>query len=242
MKRRVIPLLMLLTLLPFLSLVAVVPAQASYTQNEGIHGYVYECGQPKAGLTVTVTRLTGPGAPVVEGTPNPTTTDSNGYFQILAVYGHGETYQVDVETPWGSTLTKTVTVDCGQIVCVNFNYCCEFEGFTPGFWKNIRKHGDEWTGYAPGDSLQAVFGANAPDVSLLEGLSLPGGDGVEGAKGILSRAAVAALLNAAHPGINYPLTEAEVIAQVTAAFDSLDRPTMLTLADTLDVWNNLSES
>jgi hypothetical protein len=49
---------------------------------------------------------------------------------------------------------------------------------------------------------------------------------------------VAALLNAAHPDIDYPLTTAQVIADVNAALASGNRKTMLTLAKSLDALNN----
>ena len=65
-----------------------------------------------------------------------------------------------------------------------------------------------------------------------------GGKSEVGGARILLRAAVAALLNAAHPGIAYPLTPAEVISDVNTALASNDRATMLTLATTLDAANN----
>jgi hypothetical protein len=51
-------------------------------------------------------------------------------------------------------------------------------------------------------------------------------------------AAVAALLNSAHPGVDYALTTAEVIAAVNAALASCDRGTMIDLAEELDAANN----
>ena len=88
-------------------------------------------------------------------------------------------------------------------------------GCTPGFWKNNE---DPWgpTGYSPSDSFEAVFGT-APDPfsgspSLLDVLNL-GGGGVNA----LSRHAVAALLNASHPAIGYPLTPSVVIAKYQEA-------------------------
>lgn len=114
-----------------------------------------------------------------------------------------------------------------------------FEGCTPGFWKN---HTSAWVGYTPGQTLESVF--DLPDSlgldnkTLLEALNFGGGSGVKGAAQNLLRAAVAALLNAAHPDINYPMTAAEVIAQVNAALASNNRATMLGLATTLDTQNN----
>ncbi len=117
------------------------------------------------------------------------------------------------------------------------------EGCTPGYWKN---HEDSWaaTGYAPGDLVGGTFtGAGAfPDLAddtLMEALNYPGGKGLEGGARILLRAAVAALLNASSPDVDYPLTAGEVIADVNAALASSDRETMLTLAESLDSDNNL---
>jgi hypothetical protein len=75
--------------------------------------------------------------------------------------------------------------------------------------------------------------------TLLAALDLPGGSGLKGAEGILLRSAVAALLNAAHPDINYPLTTPEVINQVNAALATDNRGATLALATTLDGYNNL---
>ena len=129
----------------------------------------------------------------------------------------------------GETKTCTVTNDD---VPTN-------EGCTPGFWKN---HTDLWVTYSPGQTVESVF--NVPDQfgldndTLLTALDYPGGNGPSGAAQILLRAAVAALLNAASPDVDYPLTEAEIIDQVNAALAG-NRPTMLALAIQLDGFNNL---
>jgi hypothetical protein len=54
----------------------------------------------------------------------------------------------------------------------------------------------------------------------------------------LLRAAVAALLNSAHPDVDYPLTTAQVITVVNAALASNSRVVMLNLANRLDADNN----
>lgn len=77
------------------------------------------------------------------------------------------------------------------------------------------------------------------NATLLQALAFEGGNGVMGAKLILMRAAVAALLNGAHPGVAYPLDDATVISQVQTAFASNDRDTLLALAITMDINNNL---
>lgn len=118
----------------------------------------------------------------------------------------------------------------------------EDTGCTPGYWKN---HTESWagTGYMPSQSTGSVFsGASAfPSLasqSLLQSLQGGGGSGTIGAARILLRAAVAALLNAAHPDMNYPRTTAEILADVNAALRSNNRSTMLALATALDNDNN----
>lgn len=112
-----------------------------------------------------------------------------------------------------------------------------------GYWKN---HLEAWagTGYSPNQTVGSVFsGANMfPSLAsqtLLEALKNGGGSGTLGAAKILLRSAVAALLNSAKPGLNYPRTTAMVISDVNAALTSNNRTTMLNLADELDADNNL---
>jgi hypothetical protein len=115
------------------------------------------------------------------------------------------------------------------------------EGCTPGYWKN---HTDSWSGYTPGQTVGSVFnGASAfPSLAsqtLLQALQGGGGPGTLGAAKILLRAATAALLNAAHSGVDYTRTTSEILADVNSALTSNSRDTMLTLASELDGDNNL---
>jgi hypothetical protein len=117
------------------------------------------------------------------------------------------------------------------------------QGCTPGYWKN---HTDSWpiTGYSPAQSVESVFSAAAAypaygSASLLQALSFQGGSTLEGAVGNLLRAAVAGLLDSAHPDVNYPRNTAALIADVDAALASGDRDTMLSLASQIDQDNNL---
>jgi hypothetical protein len=118
----------------------------------------------------------------------------------------------------------------------------EEEGCTPGYWKN---HTDSWagTGFSPGQSAGSVFNLGGfPSLAsqtLLQTLQGGGGPGTLGAARILLRAAVAALLNAAHPDVDSPLGTFEIIADVNAALASSNRNTMLALASELDEANNL---
>ncbi|MFB3787144.1 MAG: DUF4114 domain-containing protein [bacterium] len=123
--------------------------------------------------------------------------------------------------------------------------CCDYEGCTPGYWKN---HLDSWvaTGYSPTEYVSDVFGDDLPSIlddlmgkTLLQALSFGGGSGVTGGAKILLRAAVAALLNASHPDVDYPYAPQEIIDDVKDALASNNRTTMLTLAAELDSANNL---
>jgi len=117
------------------------------------------------------------------------------------------------------------------------------EGCTPGYWKN---HADSWpaTGYSTGQAVTSVFAQAAAypaegSATLIQALNFGGGPGVEGGVRNLLRAAVAGLLDAAHPGVDYPNTPSEVISAVDAALASGDRDTMLALASAIDANNNL---
>lgn len=116
------------------------------------------------------------------------------------------------------------------------------EGCTPGFWKNRGLSIGEWAlaGYDPAANVTTVFSNVRPaqaGATLHQALSFPGGTGLDGGQRILLRAAVAALLNAAHSDVDYPLTAAQVISQTSTALGGT-RNAMLALATTLDGHNN----
>jgi len=80
------------------------------------------------------------------------------------------------------------------------------EGCTPGYWKN---HVEDWpAAYAPTDIFSDIFGGSY-DVDLLTALKA-GGGGIKRA----GRHGTAALLSAAHAGVDYAYSIAEVIALV----------------------------
>ena len=89
------------------------------------------------------------------------------------------------------------------------------DGCTPGFWQAV-PHFDSWVNYDPNDLFSDVFGVGAArtliDV-LHRGMARPPAFG---------KHAVAALLNAASPDVDYFYSEAEVIALVQDAFASGD--------------------
>jgi hypothetical protein len=107
------------------------------------------------------------------------------------------------------------------------------QGCTPGYWRQDQ-HLDSWvpTGYAPGDDFNFVFGVSASfdPHTLLDAVWL-GGGGEEA----LARHAVAALLNAAHPDVNYSYSVADVISMVQNAYVTGD---FETIKDLFDAANN----
>jgi hypothetical protein len=118
-------------------------------------------------------------------------------------------------------------------------------GCTPGFWKN---HAADWgpTGYSPNQTVGSVFTGASPYAgsTLMQALRFLGGRGVDGAKQILLRAAVAALLNASHPNVGYGCLGNDpnaVIAFVNTALATGNRTAILTAATFLDNCNNAQD-
>jgi len=125
----------------------------------------------------------------------------------------------------------------------------EYEGLTPGFWKNCKL---VWVGYSRdgsffntefGTSITINLGKHDPNGDPTFDKALRARNGINEEEGIydaLVRHAVAALLNAAHPDVNYPMTEAEIIAAVAEAISNGD--TVLDaepLKDMLESYNEL---
>jgi hypothetical protein len=111
------------------------------------------------------------------------------------------------------------------------------QGCTPGYWKQPH-HIESWpSAYAPGNSYNGVFGVSSsfgPTFTLLEALELGGGG-----ENALARHAVAALLNAAHPNVNYIYsTESQVISMVQQAY--APPPNYEPTKDLFDAANNTS--
>lgn len=108
------------------------------------------------------------------------------------------------------------------------------EGCTPGFWKNLDKHLDEWTGLTPGQSVESVF--DVPDSlgidskTLIQVLGPPAsgainGSGPNGSYQLL-RHAIAALLNANSPDVDYPFDPDSIVADTNAALATQDADTI----------------
>lgn len=117
------------------------------------------------------------------------------------------------------------------------------QGCTPGYWRQ-EHHFDSWVDYAPADLFSDAF-ARVIEISaggrstinnptLLEAVWASGG-GVNA----LARHAVAALLNASTPDVDYPYSVDDVIDMVQAAIDSGDKDQIEDTKDLLDIANNL---
>jgi hypothetical protein len=152
----------------------------------------------------------------------------------LYATGHGT-------DPLGTDITFAYDADERDSASVDV---VRFEGLTPGYWKN---HLDDWppTGYSPEQKVKTVFDravgpyARLGNAELIEALEWPAGNEVDEKAQVLLHHATAAVLNAAHPNISYPMLVGDIVAAVNAALDLGDPQVMLDLKDMLDAWNNL---
>ena len=109
-------------------------------------------------------------------------------------------------------------------------------GCTPGYWKN---HTDMWGAYSQSMTLaQAGFVfAGADGITMLEALQGGGGPGLDGARSILLRAAVAALLNSNFPD-GHAMIPSTVLRITNDAIRTGSRSWMLMKAELFDGYNN----
>ena len=120
------------------------------------------------------------------------------------------------------------------------------EGCTPGYWKNHdgSKKTNAWaaTPYTTGQLLSTVFSptglGSLGSYTLRQALDFKGGSTLLEKKQLLLHHAVAALLNAAHSGVAYPMTVAQITSAVNAALESNDEASIVALKDQLDRQNN----
>ncbi|HLF05297.1 MAG TPA: hypothetical protein VI855_08785 [Dehalococcoidia bacterium] len=86
-----------------------------------------------------------------------------------------------------------------------------------GYWKQPH-HFESWQGFAPGDDFETVFGVGLPQAkTLLEAMQEGGGH-----QDALNRHAVAALLNASSPNVDFDYSVNDVIGFVQDAYASSD--------------------
>jgi hypothetical protein len=148
-----------------------------------------------------------------------------------------------------ATVTAT-NVECG-IECEDrdpshYIGVGEPQGCTPGYWKNLRKHGWAWV-YDPDQTVYSVFGDVIDSGETLHAaLNGGGGDTCEAAFNQLMFHAVAALLNMASPHINYPypggiddlITEVQRVSDLCSNGDPTARDEIIMLKTRLDMFNN----
>lgn len=143
------------------------------------------------------------------------------------------------DCPWANSTVNNLHVEplvWGPVTVSVYNKgpTVGFQGCTPGFWKNSP---GSWppTGYATTDLYNTIFGVSAfsSNPTLMQALSTGGGGAIA-----LGRASTAALLAAAHPNVNYPLTTSQIITLVQAAFASGGN--IASTATLLDGYNNAS--
>jgi hypothetical protein len=118
-------------------------------------------------------------------------------------------------TSWTVTGSPQDVGVAGGLVLATMTNTRNGEGCTPGFWKKTQ-HFNSWTGWYQDDSFAAVFGVPY-DKTMLTALKTGGGQ-----EKALGRHAVAALLNAGNPDVDYAFTQAEVIALVQDAWATGD--------------------
>ncbi len=141
---------------------------------------------------------------------------------------------------WKNHLTNQVDYNSKQ----NVIPLCPYEGNTPGFWKN---HLNLWVGYTTDQLIDDVFDIPSGIIwyiligskTLLQALNFKGGPGVFGAARILLRAAVAGLLNAAHPDVNYLYTYGDIQWLVKYSLSTGKRNIILQKEALIDAQNNL---
>ncbi|MGH9921874.1 MAG: DUF7507 domain-containing protein, partial [Nitrososphaerales archaeon] len=175
-----------------------------------------KCTDPdeRAKLTVEVTEAS---TTTASTTPTATTTQS-----VTTT----TTQSTTTTTATTTTKTDDDNDDDNDNNDDNDNKEIQFEGCTPGFWKNhgsVTRYPNAWppTGYSKDQKFEVVFGVDLNgDGDMLDGpklidaLDLEGGD-----VNALIRHAAAALLNAAHPEVD-PVSDFETTALVIAAFQA----------------------
>ncbi len=119
------------------------------------------------------------------------------------------------------------------------------EGMSISWWRN---HRTDWVDYSTADVAGDIFDfpTELGKLAAKNLFEILGGKikmtDENATASYLLKAAIAALLNAAHPEVNFPMTEAEIISAVNSALASLNIGTMEDLTDELNDLNNLGGS
>jgi hypothetical protein len=109
---------------------------------------------------------------------------------------------------------------------------CDKTGCTPGYWKQ-EQHFDSWVDWiSPEQYFDDYFGAG-PHVTLLEALWMKGGG-----ENAFLRHAVAALLNANHPDVEYRYYHPDVMQIVQDTY-AANPPPFEAVKDDFAYWNEM---
>jgi hypothetical protein len=113
-------------------------------------------------------------------------------------------------------------------------------GCPAAFWNG---HPDAWRGVRTSQKLGDVFGtkqhySSLSEATLLLATRFKDGPGLLGAAKALLREGTAALLNAAHPEVEFPLTRTQVLHRVGDALETQDAQTLLMTAEELAAMNS----
>jgi hypothetical protein len=208
---------------------------------------------PKGGVLVTATGANGDTFTAVSS------FDGSYHIELPEISQH-YVVTINAQSLCGNIeFDLDVNVNDGQFPGQNFYVpgVCDNtgNGCPASFWKDKKTMGDathptKWVGYKPDDIINKVFINATKQVC-----SAYGDDGKKHLKDALTwgtatgnvkdafhnlmREAVAALLNASSPLVNYPATEAEVILMVNDALATCDRGTLISLANDLQAANNV---
>ncbi|HSJ65177.1 MAG TPA: hypothetical protein VK922_14900 [Gemmatimonadaceae bacterium] len=199
-----------------------VGTSATFSMDDGTS--VTDLGTLADGACITVASgFVSPDA-VVTITETSATPDS--IVKITGLFGRlGGPLLVNATSPDTTTITGTSSatanygIESGTVL-IFYNTPAPppggGEGCTPGYWRQSHHFDSYPAGYAPTMLFVDAFGVNAFPGKTLAQVAALGGGGLNA----LGRHAVAALLNAASPGVDYDLSEAEVISAFAAAYAS----------------------
>lgn len=190
------------------------------------NGWLLYWQQQSTGQSIHHVGISGAGVAVLYSYAPPVTADAGLHLPAAAP----KQIAIQVDNPYPQATTARF--------CYSIPGETGFEGCTLGYWK-VKQHHDSWPeGYPTSTHLQTVFGPLAFNNTLLQALNYKGGPGVEGGKRLLLKQATAAFLNATSASVDYPETADVLVSQVRAALATGDREVMLSLATTLDAYNN----
>jgi hypothetical protein len=198
-------------------------------------------GSPTPSSPTSVTIATGTCTDVAEDF---TTTSGSGTFFTIKETSAG-LQSVTAQFNNNGTLSSVAFADGGKVFLNDYHgYTVTFtnnvvvappEGCSPGYYK---KRPQPASGQFIGSTFTNSGYPAGSGPTLQDALNFKGGPSLQDAKNVLLRQAAAAYFNSQRLS-GYPLTTAQVVANVNAALASGDRNTILSYSDVLDGDNNL---